>query len=573
MSTEFNPQKAKKEIKAIGNNSFDIINYLCSLKLSSPMPKEIFINFVLELDNNKNINFLKCCKEALEEDIRVWNVAHIMEDILPKIKNIEIDILVDILEVFIKKMEGDLASGIFYKTIETTSLENKIFYKSIEREIKNRSNKKLLTYLMATYLGVSRFNFELGYSKILEFVNDKEYDVKSLGLRWLSFLNKDIVTKKSEVINILRKSNKHSNTQLLRGSAMLTSSLTRYFDELITDTIELSNSRIPEVQYELINFINSNQNKDWTKKCLSNLIKLIRSEHVGITKVLDNILSNNFSDVKMLLNDWISSREEKEIQKFTIDSTFPMTLPNLFENKNFMSLLLIEWLNSDNYRFHLSVQQLISSMSIKTIPPLLLDEKYLETLNFNEHRYIIQKILGCIYSFDYSIVFVYSFLKIKHKNKEIFRLIENVLVREIGYNYPVLTIQFLKNIEKKELSKNSQQCIENSIKIIEQYLADLNSLATLNELQPNNSLLIKISKEEQKIYQKYKKEAEKKSFISMFPKTPIKEGYNSFHYHNGNFSKITKMKSFSTSMSIPKEDILDEIGSAIKRINFLIIKK
>ncbi|MFA6238135.1 MAG: hypothetical protein WC635_12450 [Bacteriovorax sp.] len=574
-------ESEKTKIIAFENDGKKIISHLLSLQVELPNKSDQLSNFIYELDKEKHINFLESCYEALLKKADVFRVAHLMKSSFQLIEEIQIKLLVDILEIFTEKMKGDMTSGLFHEAIQVTAKTNFEFANNIELEIKQRTNIDLYGYLLVVYRGVSEANFALAYTKILALINDHNLGIKSYGLRGLGDLGVEIHSYKKEVVEILKNYNKHENRQVLSNSSYATFRHLHNFEELIEEVKLLSISDLGGVQFELAVYLMREEKNlnDWQQELLLNLFGRVRSEKKEVTNILDITLyslvkkSKDFEFAKKVLNKWVSSRETREILKYKLDNTFPMTFPVFFTNNDFVSLLLAEWFNQDESKFHKATSAFVDYMKLHKIPPVYLQSDYIASLDFESSLYVIRKILGYTYDFDYTATFIYSFFSVQDTDSKLYHLISSVLIEHLGYNYPHKTISYLELKRQGESNDLALKSIELVLAELSARISQLRKLPRISELQPENDIVLKIEKKRQKSFSKAMESAREGSFFNFVTKITIKEGKSWFSYMHGKYSDVSTMTSFSDSIELPRADVLDVVGASMERQGFRMAKR
>jgi len=577
--------KKESEIKKIlsyGDDFSKIISHLFSLKVELPYKSDQLKKFIVELHNSNRLDFIKCCKEALIHGHDVFRISDLLKKALIDLDNIDVGILVDLLELLAEKMKGDLAAGIFNSAVEDLGQVNLKLALDIEGEIFRRHNDDIFSYLVSVYVGISKQDFELAFSKLLG-LTKRENDGALIanGIRGIGCLGENIVSKKDEVVRFLNVFNSSDDPLVASNSAFATCSLLRHIGSLKSEVILLSNSEVPAVQYEIASHlsINGNLEHSWKIDCFFNLIQNVKSEHKGISNYFDSILytninhKDNFVLLKRVLESWIQTRTDKEMVSNRLDDTFSMSITLWAANKNFISSLLAEWLNNDDPKFHKGVSHIVDYMKLHKIVLGGLDEAYLSSLDYESSLFIIRKILGYIFDFKFSADCLISFFRVPKADKKLLSLVSSVFIEHIGYNYIVKTILYFDEINRSEFGETANEYIEAILTELNKRRKELESADPINELRPELDTLLKVENQRQKLVSKAMEDAQEGSISSLFTNVSIKEGKSWFSYMHGAYSDISKMAHFSESMELPTRDVLDEVGASMERQGFRAAKR
>lgn len=571
----------KLKIQNLNGDGEKTISHLLSLSVELPYESKQLPEFIKKLEQESEISFLSCCFEALEKKIDVFRIATLMKDTVLLLPKIDIPTLVEILIHFSVKMKGDMAAGLFHGTLQELVKNNPSLLNDLELEIEKKESNELIGYLLAIYIGYSLHDFSGGYLKIKSMIDSNDPEVKSFGLRGLGNLGDAVKEKESEVSKILIENNSNDNVQIASNSVFSTFRLLHYFDSLKSEALKLSLSDIAEVQYEVSSYLRFDNNyiEKWQKESILNLIPNIRSKNKGITDHIDSIMysllkkHNDYEFVKSILNLWVDSRTTSEIVKHKLDDTYRMATSVFVTNNEFISSLLTEWLNHDNFNFHKASSSIIDYLKLHKVKPVTLNLEYLETLDFESSLFMIRKILGFTIEFNYTATYLFSFFLRKDVSKELCNLIASVFIEHLGYNYPHKTIEFLNKSSLPKGNDIALKYIELVKKELEERKNQLESLERINELSPELDTMWKIENKRQKSMSKAMEGAREGSIFNFVTNISIKEGKSWFSYMHGQYSDVSTMAHISESIELPRADVLDVVGASMERQGFRIAKR
>lgn len=149
-----------------------------------------------------------------------------------------------------------------------------------------------------------------------------------------------------------------------------------------------------------------------------------------------------------------------------------------------------------------------------------------------------------------------------------------MLSDEIGRDFPSSVVDTIKTAKKAEKRANWIGFYDGVIEAIELPLDEFDKLPRLSELKPSYKLQNMFSLARSKAINNAIDESRGKSPIaSLFTEIPIKSGKGWFSYKDGEYSEPAFMQEHSHSITIPKRDTLDELGSKIRRFRYRYAKR
>ncbi len=568
------------KLEKIKDQGDELMLELINLQNNAPYNSADFSNLTCDFLDENEIDIFALSVKAVNNGKNIFQIAHLLGKLIPNIKDLNIDSLLNFLILFFEKSKKDLASGILHEPIKLLCSKNELFAQDFEKKLLERKDSRLYGYIIAVNVGLSKINFDLGFSKIIELTKSEDYALISAGLRALGHLSisGDNFEKAKKILL------KFINAKEPEILTSVTFSLCRHSEadnELYLSLTELSQNGIPEAKYEIVSFIDSKCG-ELTDKDVSILGNLCNYDlkWKGISDRLDYILYNlllnkKYENVKKILNVWILEHSFKDHKESKFDEIFNSTLFELVKNEDYFGLMVSEWLNNDDMRFHHVLTEIFSSLRVHGLKSVKLNSNFLKDLNYIDYLYILRKIIGFVIDFDISISLVISMLKIDPLDEKVQDLIKDVLLNYFGYNHLSKTLDKLRNLLESENSNLQERNISKfCIKILEGRTKEMEKLPILNELFPNNDHQIKINKAFQKRISKAMKEAKERSpILGLVRNVPIKEGTSWFSYLNGQYNEPSQMKHYSHSLEIPKKDSIDEVGAAIERTGFRHIKR
>lgn len=206
----------------------------------------------------------------------------------------------------------------------------------------------------------------------------------------------------------------------------------------------------------------------------------------------------------------------------------------------------------------------------------------IDTINsFTEQSFIflVRRILGFISNETQLTSLILSLLKVRKPEKRTYSLVKAVILSEISMDYPSYVRDEIKR--RKDNIKNQRgNIIKLYVEIlseIDKYISSFAILPRIKELESPSLLVRTFQKERDKVAIRNNDLHEENSFIfDMASKVILKAGIGSFYYNDFNkkgYSEPSYLREFSSSYSLPRRFIMDNIGYDISITQFRCAKK
>ncbi|WP_415062930.1 hypothetical protein [Bdellovibrio sp.] len=560
----------------------DLITELLAIEHELPYGSKDFVAPTIKHLNVKETDIFISATEAIRNGKDIFRVSELLVALFTELRPIEVSTLLNFLQEYFDKTKNDLAGGRFYDSIKEKSKNDIEWALSLTQEILRRRDERLYSFLLTSYLGVTQADFTQGYEKIIKLTKSDESRLKQTGLRGLGLLERVPDSQKEEIAEILSRYSTDSDEDIAASAAFSLCRFAAVSKVLEEKKIELSLIGKPAARYEIMTHIWGNvSNARAISSADLTAIKNICNynlEHKGITNNLDSLLyllitNNHINEVEQILTEWVLKHSAEEHRRSIFVESFDSAVFEIVKNQTLLKLLFTKWLNSDDLRFHHVLSKIASYMASRGMRRAEFDLSILASFNYDDHLFIVRKIIGYILDFDISISLVLSILQLDSFDKDVGDLVASVLVEYIGYNYTYKTIQRLQS-ELESSSEQAKKILNLCIKELETRSNKLKSLNRANELLPNSDHAIRLNKSFQKAMSKSMEEARAKSpLLGMVSQVSIREGLSWFSFHHGQYHEPSKMNHFSHGIELPRKDVLDEIGASMERVEFRQAKR
>ncbi|EEJ2563723.1 hypothetical protein S657_000919 [Salmonella enterica subsp. enterica] len=201
--------------------------------------------------------------------------------------------------------------------------------------------------------------------------------------------------------------------------------------------------------------------------------------------------------------------------------------------------------------------------------------------NFTERDFIflVRRTLGFIVNEKHLMSSILSLLDVDNANKRTDNLVLSVISNEIAIDYPNYVIDVIKECKNKIGNKKDHKLkIYDDILVhTEDYLNSLKKYPRRKEFEPPSAYVLSFQKERDKVMAKNQEICNEDSFLSTIAtRIPLKAGIASFHYNdhfNTGYSEPSYLHPFSSSYSLPRRHVMDNVSYEIRTVMFRTAKK
>lgn len=310
------------------------------------------------------------------------------------------------------------------------------------------------------------------------------------------------------------------------------------------------------------------------------LLTQLESEHGldGLDFALSNALEKP-AETQDVIIEFLSSWALRNADNSPIDEkfarTFDQCLLKISEQPALLSKVITNWLNHDDRKLAAVAAGMLGELELRGGPAAHFDSKIIAAMSVEDLKFIGRRLLGFVHSTNQLLSLSLSILDIAPENlPRVIPLLHTLIVDEIGYDYPSTTLKVLEDLievdDRQEILEAANQwktSLENLIKAIEE-------LPRLNELKPSTHLQRQFALARAKQMEKSREEAAEQSiFRQISTQIPLKAGKGCFSYRDGCFGEANQLSSFSYSIELPRREVLDPVGYAIRGYHLRTTKR
>jgi hypothetical protein len=267
------------------------------------------------------------------------------------------------------------------------------------------------------------------------------------------------------------------------------------------------------------------------------------------------------------MTEWVRRHGSGVFGDHEFAELFDQAIRSLFHKKDLLQTLVTVWMLDQGRQAPAAAGGLLSYLHPQDVEPLSFDMKVVDELDQGGLIFLCRRLLGFVLSEDHLISLLLSLLESKDAPARVFALFSEVMAEEVGYDYSRLTLEKLR-IKRGDVSEpDTQALLDKIISRIEKYETTFERLPVAVELQPSSRFVRNFARAREKEMRQGMREVRKKSIIGQIAKSiPIKGGIGFFQFVNDDYTQVTNMTSFNSSITLPRRDVLDPVGQSMRRL-------
>jgi hypothetical protein len=531
------------------------------------------------------IDILAAGTQRIRSGVRVYDVLHLIEATIPYLNSINAKSIIDLANASHGPTKNDMAGNPVYGVLETWLDARPNQALALHAQVLEHLNDETKVLLVVAILALSKSD----YTKAVEVAREDgssqvqlraEAGVWALGRLLLveQAPQESIKGVEEAVIEVINGNRGELKFHALSAATGAMHKIPA-FDSVLEQLAEESDQQVLALGARVL-FFKSDQMRErgLTPRWLQLLTKL-KPEFEGALRDLDYAMSRllavpeNVEIVVSMLTKWV----ENHGQTVAVDShtaeLFDSTIRRLLQHSEPWSLLVTDWLLSDQ-KAHPRVLAGILNQLNDSHTALRLDKGRIDQLSAIDLVFLARRMLGYVHDRAQLTSLSLSLLQANDAEGRIYPMLRDVLVNQIGYDYPGSTMESLREAAEASASEKDKGFLFEVVDEIDQAIAARASLPRLSELHPSPKLRQLLARARAKqMDASYEKAQEKSVFSQMVTRIPLKAGSGTFSYRDSNFDPPMKLSSASISFELPQREALDPIGNAMRLYQFRNAKR
>lgn len=291
--------------------------------------------------------------------------------------------------------------------------------------------------------------------------------------------------------------------------------------------------------------------------------------------VLVNLLKNGHIEfVISVLEAWIIHNAGDMPKTKDLINIFGLTFQRLLNEHAMRSRLITSWLIRDEYQMRKAAEAILSELNLHKIHYIAFSQEIVEDLDKDNLILLIRRMLGWVFGEEHLVSLLFSLLSMDSVAKRFLPIFEEVLTKEVGFDFPAVTCERLRVLKVDSENPEIQAMCGRVINYIDDYFAVLKALPQIKELRPSQDLRIKMQKQQSKTMEVHKKAADENSIVrELATFIPLKAGVGSFSFRDGEIGQSSYLQSFEHSIALPRRHVLDAVGYELSQFGYRTSQK
>ena len=233
-----------------------------------------------------------------------------------------------------------------------------------------------------------------------------------------------------------------------------------------------------------------------------------------------------------------------------------------------LGTLLARWLAHDEIGIVAMARKILDDLGLRARGGLTFPASVLDGMSAPGLLHLVRRVLANVLREEQRISLVWSLTRAASAEARTYPLVRDAMVNFVGYDYPTATLKHLESVIAGNAEAPSGVLARQILEALKKYYDALDALPTIEELRPLSEHRHRFAKEHQRLMNKAFEEASKNSIIRQIATTiHLKAGRSSFSMQDGAVGEKMHMTSASHSMSLPRSESIDRVGSDLQRVH------
>ena len=531
---------------------------------------------------SQKIDVLKIGAEVINasEANYVFRVLRNIGNALPFLKEIKIQSLVELAEAQYPKTSRDFASSQLNNYLSNDPLLARELYTFVQNQI---STENAALYGSAL-IGMARAGHFVDATELALSDTASECTDLLAAALWTLGCLKDYWERESElktrVQQVLKVMGQHSdfNVSFQAWRALANAAVSQ--PELVTELLKHARANNQSALNVLSDFafMNFKVAKDHPSfaEILDALTGLGTDQTNDFDYVLSQLIEIKTHDelVYNSLTTWVVKHYNNRNSGEELGSCFAQSIRELI-GKPLLHELITRWLISDEWILGAAFRDLIGHLWVHEVRQPVFAKDILDTLNADDFKYLAPRLLGWTFHEEALLSLTFSLLSTQNAQQRTFNLVYILLVEEMGRNYPQSTLETIQE-KLNGASPEEKQLLEKVQTDLLTYTEAIRQLPVRYEFRPpipmriRHAVALKKAREQREATDKAN---ENSISQQLFTTISLKAGTGSFSLFQGKISEINRLGSYSCSISLPAQYVVDPLNDEIKNLGFRFTKR
>lgn len=542
----------------------------------------------LLVEVSKYVDVFHLAADYIRAGANPFDVLHIIESMLVHAQDIKIESMIELARAQHVGTKGDYFAGMLYRSLDNWLSTRPQVARNIFQFLADSTDDVAANLIGTAIVGLSRSAPDEATKLSLEAAESAQAFRRRIGY-WMCgniLLQSNVsAPDRTNLEQIILNGLQDADLDIRRGSIRAATDalhLTVAFDNALW---ELAQSEDPDVLAAIGSalFMKSAELQAQGRFFIW-LPMLVALEPRGIESMnnLDHALSNvlksdavNRSNVIEFLTTWTLRHSGNSPIEKAFTQCFDQCMYKLAEQPDILASVITEWLSHEARQLAGATASLLSELEVHRIHNVHLDPEKISAMDAEELMFLAKRLLGFVHGPQQLLSLSLSMLNVDADAlRRTIPLLRMLIVDEIGYDFPGTTIEALTTASILESRPDVKLALDEWRQHIESTQNALKQLPRLNELRPPSQLQRQFALARSKQMDIAQKEASKGSIIRQIAtEIPLKAGRGCFNHTHGQYGEPSSLQTFSYSIELPRREVLDPVGNAIRGFHLRTTKK
>lgn len=535
-----------------------------------------------EEHNAGSLDGLQLALDALQAGGDVFSVTRVMADAFPQFEEVKLPLLLDFVAQSRALMGQDLMNGLPLNAVDSWLKRNPHQIPVVIAacvEAGGQSPSALLRISLAQAVNQDKDQWLPAWDSLLaaDDVHVRQAAMEAVGLIDWKHVESRFIER---AVEVLRSGLSSPDDSLIVASALAVLGMVATaasVHTLVDEVIAVDRPYIARLVGDHFAYRTKFQDLPWIWEKLH---QLAGKSSAGPSSGIDHMLASFYRDHPGEVTNWVRKWAEARAEE-VLDPGFTPFAKNFHElfsllrrdHSGNLMVLLAEWLLHDSLAIQKIARQVFDELALAGQLSLAVPKEYLDGLSGPVLLLLVRRILANVFRAEQLVSMLWSFAESEDAERRTFPLLRGAFSEVVSYEYPSYVGEFLEAAHKELPQSPKKQLAEQLIQAQKKKFDALDALPTTEELRPTDDDWLRFKKIRRRSMARAMDEASKGSIIQQIAtKIPLKAGRSSFSMRGGRVGEKIQLSSHSHSMLLPRSELIDPVGSAMRRFGFQMVK-
>lgn len=533
-----------------------------------------------------SLDVLASGAEYIRNGWNVFDVLHLVEAALPYLNRLEVPSIIELCVAKYEPIKNDLAGGAINGALEAWLEARPSDAQELHARVLENLSEATASLLGNTVVALSKSDYSLAVEIAKKDVGSGIFLRAQTGVWTLGRLLLDdrvlptsINVVVEAVVDLIEREQGDLKSQAIRAATGAMHVISAF--DLILQRLAEADDQVVLCAAASAMFLKAKEIRErgLTHRWLE-LLTALRPEFKGAICDLDYAMSGLLSEpanvqmVVSVLRQWVANHGQGGSIDSNTAELFDDTIRKLFPLDACWASLVTDWLLSDLQKHAAALAGILTQLTNHTNAEVHLDKNRLDGLASEDLVFLARRMLGYVHDRAQLTSLALSMLQAKDAEKRIYPVLGELLVDEIGYDYPESTVDACRQAAETASSDRDKAFLMEVASAINRITEAQSALPSLSELRPPTRLRRLFARARAKQMGESFEEASKNSVWRQFTtQITIKAGRGTFTYQDTSYGPSMKLSSMSHSIELPRREAFDPIGNSIRHFGFRVAKR